>query len=329
MLHLLGILIMTSMLGAQSELRPVERLDATKAFYEKLGFVCVDSPASRPTMAATRGDVKLRFVQGSPPYPEPRGIGLVAADPEATLRVFANYAINATKHGGTRGIPISMRIEDPDKNPIWIRTQKDAERALPRSAELNPHVLAVMDTYPTGGKHRYFWPKSGTWPGNARDITYGDELIARGDPEGRCFCCGLTFEVFLAAWQRWARLEARPWRIGNRDVGGIRKLQREWFGSKDDPSCVFTAIVGNHLGTRIEDFETALPGDFVQLWRKDASGHSVIFKSWLRSGTKITGLRYWSTQKSTQGIGENEERFGPGPKDLDPNRFWLVRVGID
>lgn len=329
MRYLLCILSLASLTLAQIETRDVARGDDTQAFYEKLGFEVRRSAESRPTWIAKRGPNEIHFVQQVDNRVAPKAVAFSVTDLEGMHRELTKVGLRVARHGGTSGLPPSLRLEDPDQHPIWIRTPADAARTLPRPGELNDHVLAVMATYPARGQHPYFWPKSGSWPGNARDLIYGNDVVAKGDPQGRCFCCGLTFEVFLAAWQRWANLEARPWKIAGRTVDGVRKLQKEWFGSKEDPSCVFTAVVGNKLGTRIEDFERALPGDFVQLWRQDGSGHSVVFKSWLRSGAKITGLRYWSTQKSTQGIGENEERFGSGRKDLDPNRFWLVRVGLD
>ena len=70
------------------------------------------------------------------------------------------------------------------------------------------------------------------------------------------------------------------------------------------------------------------PGDFVQLWRHDGSGHSVIFLDWVRDGEALVGLRYWSTQTTTNGIGEAVERFGTEGRAIDRAAFHLCRPGL-
>jgi hypothetical protein len=198
---------------------------------------------------------------------------------------------------------------------------------VPALGDLNPHVLAVLGTYPTDGTHRYHWPKTGAWRGNARTLRYDGRVLCEGDPEGRCHCCGLTFEVFLQAWERWCKQVGRPYRIKDFDLEKVRRLQTEWFGSPEDRSTLHTALVGNGLGVRVTDWEQARAGDFVQLWRRNGTGHSVIFKSWRREGGRIVGLTYWSTQSSTRGIAENTELFGDTGSLLDRSLFWLCRPG--
>ena len=82
------------------------------------------------------------------------------------------------------------------------------------------------------------------------------------------------------------------------------------------------------VGLASSDWESARAGDFVQLWRRSGSGHSVVFLSWVRKGGKIVGLRYWSTQPSTNGIGVSAEYFDRGRAPLDRKRFYLCRVGV-
>ena len=172
---------------------------------------------------------------------------------------------------------------------------------LPDATTFHRHVLAVIATYPTDGTHGYWWPKDDPWMGNVRTLRYDGKVLAEGDPQGRCFCCGLTFEVFLQAWERWAQEAGVPGRIAGLDLEGARGLQKQWFGSPQDRSCLHTAIVANGLGRRLERWEDAQPGDFVQLWRRNGSGHSVVFLEWaLRTGR--CGDHVWSTQSSTHGI---------------------------
>lgn len=198
---------------------------------------------------------------------------------------------------------------------------------LPPLGTFNAHVLALMDEYPTNGTHRYYWPRAGSWLGNTRTLEYAGEVLAEGDPEGRCHCCGLTFEVFLRAWERWCGACDRPYRILDYDLGDVKRLQREWFGTSGDRATLHTAITKNGLGVRITDWEKARPGDFIQLWRHSGSGHSCIFRAWVRKKGDIAGLRYWSTQKSTNGIGERTEYFGDEGSLVKRDEFYLVRVG--
>ena len=198
---------------------------------------------------------------------------------------------------------------------------------MPRRGELNAHVLAVVKTYPTDGTHGYYWPRTGTWLGITRTLRYDGQVLGRGDPQGRCHCSGLTFEVFLRAWERWCRAVDRPYRILDLDIEGVRRLQREWFGASGDRATLHTAITKNGLGVRVKDWEKARAGDFVQLWRHSGSGHSCVFVRWVREGKRIVGLRYWSTQSSTKGIGEREERFGTDGSTLKRDELWICRVG--
>jgi hypothetical protein len=201
----------------------------------------------------------------------------------------------------------------------------------PDPGELNPHVLAVLATYPTDGTHRYWWPKEGDWKGNVRTLHYGTDVLCAGDPEGRCHCSGLTFEVFVQAWQRWQRERPEvhdPAWLGA-GVADARRLQAQWFGSPSDRTTIRTAFVENRLGTCLADWEQARAGDFVQLWRHDGSGHCAVFLAWERdaAGT-ITGVRYWSTQASTDGIGEKSEFFGAEGRAVKRDELYLCRAGV-
>ncbi len=204
---------------------------------------------------------------------------------------------------------------------------------VPAPGELNSYVLEVLASYPADGTHRYWWPrgKDGRgWSGNTRDLRYGGKVLFRGDPQGRAYCCGLTFEVFVRAWRLWCKRTNRPWTIHGLDASGVRRLQKQWFGSSKDKTCIRTALVANGLGTRITDWKQARAGDFVQLWRANGSGHSVVFLDWVRKDDRVIGLEYWSTQKSTKGIGRRKEYFlaSKGKRRLLREKLYLCRVGV-
>jgi hypothetical protein len=202
-----------------------------------------------------------------------------------------------------------------------------AEAAFPAPGELNAYVVDVLRTYPTDGTHRYWWPKTGPWSGNARTIRYDGEVLFEGDPEGRCYCCGLTFEVFLQAFEAWCQDHGRPYRIPGYGADEVRAFKDDWFGSNGNRQTLFNAVTSRGLGRRVEDWDDARAGDFVQLWRHSGSGHSVVFLDWVRDDGEIVGLRYWSCQGSTDGIGERVERFGEDGSSMKRDEFYLVRIG--
>lgn len=199
---------------------------------------------------------------------------------------------------------------------------------VPASGALNAVVLDALRAYPTDGTHRFHWPKGDPWRGTTRTLTYAGEVLCAGDPEGRCYCSGLTFEVFLEAWLTWARSHGLPERVAGLDLAGLKAFQSRWYGTDGDRQTLRTALKTSGLGHDVKDWETARPGDFVQLWRHDGSGHCAVFLAWERDAhSAISGLSYWSTQKATNGIGERTERFGDVGRAVKRDETYVVRVG--
>ncbi|GIW72717.1 MAG: hypothetical protein KatS3mg102_2259 [Planctomycetota bacterium] len=198
----------------------------------------------------------------------------------------------------------------------------------PPERALNPYVLALLQSYPADGTHGYWWPKDGSYDGTTCDLVYQGEVVARGEPGRRTYCCGLTFEVWLRAceaWWRRHRPSAGHLRVGDLDAAGLRKLRAEWFCARGGRGGPVDALVPRGLGVRIERLQDARPGDFVQLWRADRSGHSVIFLGWERQGGEIAGIRYWSTQRATRGIGIHREYFA-GPRAVRRDELYIARA---
>ena len=76
----------------------------------------------------------------------------------------------------------------------------------------------------------------------------------------------------------------------------------------------------------------AKPGDFLQLWRTNKSGHSVVFLDWITDAGRPIGVKYRSTQTSTNGIGDRTEYFTgiPGKKgSVDPKRLHFGRLKVN
>lgn len=170
--------------------------------------------------------------------------------------------------------------------------------------EFNDEVLHLIKSYPTDGTHDYDWPKDGGhFDGVTKDLFYKNVSVAKSRPDGKTYCCGLTFEVWFTI--------ATKLGIDLVSAANARRIKSDWFVATGKRGGPVDALVPRHFGLLIPDISQAKPGDFVQLWRKSNSGHSVILMD--HNENSIT---YWSTQTSTNGIGIHTERFeGEGVKN--------------
>ncbi len=197
---------------------------------------------------------------------------------------------------------------------------------------LNPYVLKVIDAYPLDTKSYPYrcmpYPEYDKYLGATQDIFYKGRVVSKAHPNGsRCsYCCGLTFEVFVRAM----KLRNQQKGLDQDDFNGMTfddlfNMLQIWFieGKGDSPQ---KAIEYYGLGRKITDWDEAKPGDFCDLSRSNATGHSVIFIGWVRDPDgKITGLEYFSS--NSRGVGYLTEYFSDsGGKVL---REWirLARVG--
>lgn len=192
-----------------------------------------------------------------------------------------------------------------------------------RLPEPNKTVVNLILEYPVDGTHRYWWPKAGesSYDGSTTNVLLNGRVFMTGEPEGRTFCCGLTLEVF---YRMLGKLPA----VNFADVDPD-EFKRYWFCRDINSPGPEDALTSFGLGQQVEH-QDALPGDFVQLWRNDRSGHSVIFVNWLYDSTGVcTGLQYWSTQTSTQGIGYASELFGDQPKQINVKHLSVARPSVN
>ncbi len=196
------------------------------------------------------------------------------------------------------------------------------------SLDMNTYVMRVVESFPTDGSFPYWWPKTNVFDGATSDVFFLGERVMRGDPEekGRCYCCGLTLQVFYHALDEFQD-EGNTLPESSLTTKTTKRFQHYWFcPSLNSPGAVL-ALEEFGIGTRIKNLDEAQPGDFIQFWRNSGSGHSVIFIDWVKDdeGT-ITGLKYWSTQKATDGIGYRIEPVGEGEKDITRERIFIGRL---
>lgn len=185
---------------------------------------------------------------------------------------------------------------------------------------LNAWVMDVVREYPTDGSFGYHWPKSGGWEGVTQDLVWNGKKLASGDAQRRSYCCGLTYEVWVRALQR-----AQGGDVPGLDAATMHEARLRFFGDSREGErkrLVQFAFESLELGRAVAHAE-ARTGDFVQLWRKNESGHQAVFINWLWKGDEIVGLTYWSSQPSTKGIGYRSERVEDG---LDLAQTYVGRA---
>lgn len=189
----------------------------------------------------------------------------------------------------------------------------------PTLPAMNRKIVEVLLTYPQNGQHNYFWPRKGevAYDGATTHVYYANMLVMKGEPQGRTFCCGLTLEVL---YRVLSGLAVQPKRFGEL---GPDKFKEFWFCRELYAPGPTEALQSLGIGRSIPADE-ALPGDFVQIWRHNKTGHSVIFVAWAFSPDgKRVGMHYWSTQEGTKGIGFACEAIGDSPPMI-----WLEKTGF-
>jgi hypothetical protein len=170
------------------------------------------------------------------------------------------------------------------------------------AAEPGDDVLRIARSLKDGGGYK--------WEGGSgvpQSIEFAGATILAAQPEGT-YCSGFTFTVAMRAAAARGLLDGKP-------IDAVRQFQKQWYGSTKESAekqCAL-AVEALGVGREVHSIDDARPGDFVQLWRTNKSGHSVVFVAPIREDGRLIGLRYRSSQKSTNGIGDRVEYFADAP----------------
>ncbi len=176
-------------------------------------------------------------------------------------------------------------------------------------------VVAIARSFPDGGG--YEWKGTGV----PEEIRFdGRTILAKGKST---YCSGFTFAVAMRAATERGLLKGKSFE----QVG---KFQKEWYGAtkeSGEKQCAF-AMERLGIGKAVKP-QDVCAGDFVQLWRTNKSGHSVVFLDWVTERGQRIGVKYRSSQTSTKGIGDRVEYFAgvAGHKgSVDPKRLYFGRL---
>lgn len=189
---------------------------------------------------------------------------------------------------------------------------------------LNARILQAIEDHFVGGGYEFtpterdpkspINPRDPNHDGIRHDLHHAGEVIARGSG-GPTYCCGVSFEVVFRAWQAHAAQTATESAIGSMDADGVRQLVADWFCPVMGHPGAASALVEHGLGIPVAPDE-AVAGDLCQFWRRtdlaNPSGHSVVFLRWSTDDDGQRRIHYWSSQRSTDGVGAHSEVVGPG-----------------
>jgi hypothetical protein len=179
-------------------------------------------------------------------------------------------------------------------------------------------VVAIAREIPDGGS--YVWAGGS---GSPQEIRHDGQVILKAQEKGT-YCSGFTFCVAMEAAKQRGLMQGK-------EADAVRQFQKEWYGSTEEAAERQCALAVERLGigNEVKRLRDARPGDFMQLWRTNKSGHSVVFLDWVRDGGKVVGLKYRSSQKSTDGVGDRIEYFADAKGregKVDRNRTYVARL---
>jgi hypothetical protein len=181
--------------------------------------------------------------------------------------------------------------------------------------EMNRSVLAAVDkvqaTAPDGGG--YFTGIKAVpaeSPIGCPVSLFGKPLL--NPPRGTSYCSGASYSALIGAldsllYERSSELGAdRLEAIRMQEPNGGRRedMVKMWgWWNVDGPGCLFALTKFTNLGIRVGATE-AEPGDFCNINWKSGAGHSVVFLDWETTPEGEPMMRYWSSQKGTNGLGD-------------------------
>jgi hypothetical protein len=146
-------------------------------------------------------------------------------------------------------------------------------------------------------------------------VTLGSQPLL-APPRGTSYCSGSSYGAFIEALNQILgsrlgelsqdRVEAL--RMQEPDGGRREDGVKAWgWWNADGWGCDYCMVQYLGIGDRIDPM-SAIPGDFMNISWKSGLGHSDVFLGWGTNAAGQPGVRYWSSQTGTNGLGD---QFSP------------------
>ncbi len=123
------------------------------------------------------------------------------------------------------------------------------------------------------------------------------------------YCSGSSYTAFIEAMDRLLKRPLDPerselMRLQEPDGGRREDETKAWgWWNADGFGCDFALVQYLGIGERIKA-AAARPGDFMNISWRSGLGHSVVFLGWTQDPVKGDSIVYWSSQKGTNGLGD-------------------------
>lgn len=176
---------------------------------------------------------------------------------------------------------------------------------------MNHYMLDKIQTYPTDGTYSYYSGGNGY----THDIYYDNRRIANDDVNGNaCHDKGITFEVFAESMLTFL---ANSGQERFHQFSGSR-MEEVGLGYGE-------TISGYGIGYELTDPTNLQAGDYVRVKRNDEKYYHGIINETIIEGEQLIGIKYWSSQPETNGIGYKTEYFGD-EGSLYLNESYFARI---
>ena len=131
-------------------------------------------------------------------------------------------------------------------------------------------------------------------------------------PREASYCSGASYAAFIEATDLYLR--TAPRNVTDAQIEALR-MQEPNGGRREDEVKAwgwwnadgfgnqFCLVQLMKAGVRVAP-KDATPGDFMNISWKKGAGHSTVFLGWETNESGVKGVRFWSSQKGTDGFGD-------------------------
>jgi len=181
--------------------------------------------------------------------------------------------------------------------------------------EINRAVLAAVDkiqaTAPDGGGY-FVGVKAvpAESPIGVPISIFGQPLL--NPPRATSYCSGASYSSLIGALDSLLNSRSSELTVDRQEAirmqelnGGRREDMVKLWGwwNADGPGSLYALAMYTSMGVRVGALE-AEPGDFCNINWVKGPGHSVVFLGWDSTPEGEPTMRFWSSQKGTNGLGD-------------------------